>query len=511
MRHVLGLLVVCSLAFTTSARADEFDNNPLLASAPADTPYAFVTFRPVPPDYFQKMQNMMAPAFAQMATAPGDSASKLRGVIAEIGPMTVTRFEELGFNTKARLAIYGLGVYPVFRAEISDGDKVLGFVQRVAKRWSMTLPAPTKANGHRYWWIDDPKDPKGLSVIIAINKTELVAAVGPRKKLEPQLGYILGDKKAAKPLSGATFRDIAKRDGYSAQGVGYVDTSRIISEAMALDRTAPAASCVAAIQSLAKRAPRLTAGYERFDAGKMAMGFVLELAPDLLSDAKSLTTKLAGVDRLMASKPIFGFAVAADLDRARALAPRIAGVMRDLGTACKDDDIKQAATSIEQVAVQPLPPFLAGLTGGTGALFGFDMSGGGIKKLDGYATIHVADTKALIAALAQQLPGFKLDIDNKPHALPALFPGVSGHMAASRDTLAVALGAGSSKAAQDGLGGTAKPAPLVVMRFDYSRFSEISPDTSAADKAMYAAMGMGDMTLTIDDRGIVSWFSFELK
>jgi hypothetical protein len=507
MRHALALLVVCSLA--TASRADEFDNNPLLASASADTPYAFVTFRPVPPEYFQKMQNMMAPAFAQLQSA-GD-ASKLRGFLAEVGPMTAARFEQLGFNTKARLALYGLGVYPVFRVEISDGDKVLALVQRVAKRWGMTLPAATKANGHRYWWIDDPKDPKGLSVIVAINKTELVAAVGPRKKLEPQLALILGDKKAAKPLTGATFRDIAKRDGYSAQGVGFVDTSRVITETIALDRSAPAAKCVLAIQSLAKRAPRLTAGYERFDAGKMAMGFVLELAPDLLADAKTLTTKLAGVDKLMASKPIFGFAMAADLDRARAFAPRVAGVMRDLGAACKEDDITQAAASLEQVAVMPLPPYLVGLTGGTAALFGFDMSGGGIKKLDAYATIHVADTRALIAALAQQLPAFKLDVDGKPHALPSLFPGVAGHVAASRDTFAVALGAGSAKAAQDGLGGTPKPVPLMVMRFDYSRFSEIAPDTDAASKAMYAAMGMGDMTLTIDDRGIVSWFSFELK
>ena len=508
MRHALGLLVVCSLA--TAARADEFDNNPLLAGASADTPYAFATFRPVPPDYFAKMQSMMAPAFAQMQSGPGDNA-KLRGLLDEIGPMTAARFEQLGFNSKARLAVYGLGVYPVFRVEIGDGDKVLALTQRVAKRWGMTLPAPTKANGHRYWWIDDGKDPKGVAVLVAINKGELIAALGPRKKLEPQLAVILGDKKAAKPLAGSVFRDIAKRDGYSAQGVGFVDTSRIVTEVMAVAGAAPPAPCVLAIQSAAKRAPRLTAGYERFDSGKMAMGVVLELAPDVLADAKTLTTKLAGVDKLMASRPIFGLAVAADLDHARALAPGLATAMRVLGTACKADDITQAAASLEQLAVQPLPPFLVGLTGGTAALFGFDMSNGGFKKLDGYLAWHLADTRAVISMIAQQLPGFKLDIDSKAHPLPALIPGITGHAAASKDTFAIALGAGSAKAAQDALGGVAKPAPLMLMRFDYSRFSELTPDADAATKAMYSSMGMGDMSLTIDDRGVVSWFSFELK
>src|SRR5512135_1130200 len=142
MRSCLALFVVtCALAVSPAAHADdEFATNPLLAGVPADTPYAFVTFRAVPIDYFEKMQGMMAPAFAQMQAMPGDTSSRLRGLVDEIGSFTVKRFEELGFTSKARLAVYGLGLYPVFRAEIGDGDRVLGFVQRVAKRWNMKLP-----------------------------------------------------------------------------------------------------------------------------------------------------------------------------------------------------------------------------------------------------------------------------------------------------------------------------------------------------------------------------------
>src|SRR5438270_13405141 len=152
MKRTLGIcLVICGLVAceknstsNDSAAADlpgtrasalgDFADNPMLASVPSDTPYAFATFKPIPPEYIHKWSAMIGPMMTKLRSAPGADADAFRALADEIGTFDMKRFEELGFSAKARAVIYGIGVYPVARIEIANGDKVFDFVQRMAKR-----------------------------------------------------------------------------------------------------------------------------------------------------------------------------------------------------------------------------------------------------------------------------------------------------------------------------------------------------------------------------------------
>src|SRR5258706_7377506 len=208
--------------------------------------------------------------------------------------------------------------------------------QKVAKRWGMDLPPPTEQNGHRHWIVDEHKD---MAALIALTKTEIVVSIGPRPWIDQNLAVLIGDQKPAKSLTTSQFKDIAQRDGFSAQGVGFVDTARMIDAVIAISPSAdkPTDVCRAAINVLANGAPRLALGYDDLSGSKISFGVVAELSPDVTAQLKPLATTLAGVNRLLKSKPVMGMAAAVDLAQAKKLVPRIATVIRGVGGACKMD------------------------------------------------------------------------------------------------------------------------------------------------------------------------------
>jgi hypothetical protein len=533
MKRTLGIvLVVCALVAckkeggggdgkspdlpaSRAAAAGDFPDSPQLQFVPADTPYAFATFKPVPMDYFRKWGAIMSPALSKLRATPGESGDKMRAILDEIGGPNGTfdlkHFEELGFSAKARMVVYGgMGVYPVARIEIADGDKVFALVQRIAKRWGEDLPAAVEANGHRHWIIDAKHD---VAAVVGISKSELVFAFAPRALIDQNIGQIMGDQKPAKAIATSQFKDIAQRDGYSAQGVGFVDTGKLIGAVMEIAGTdKPPAACVAAIQTLATGVPRLTIGYDDFTGSKIAFGIVAELAPGVLADAKTLSTKLAGLDKVMKSHPAMGMAAAVDLSKLKGLAPKAALVLRGLGQACQSEEMSSAADSLE-TKMSMMPPFLDGPAGAAFALNDIKVTGRGMpEKMDGWLALHLKDTGELLSLAKSQLAGMDITADGKPHTLPSMLP-FKGHFAANKDTIALALGANSESTVTDALGGTPAPAPLFLMTFDYQKMGEMMAQdpTNTADLEMFKLFGVGVFQSGIDDRGLYMWASIDMK
>jgi len=117
--------------------------------------------------------------------------------------------------------MYGLGLYPVVRIEIANGDRVFELLQRVAKRWGETLPPAVVRAGHRHWIIDTPS---GFAALIGLTPREIVIAFAPRQVLEKNIAAVFCDRKPASSLAASHLEHIARRDGYSALGVGFIDT-----------------------------------------------------------------------------------------------------------------------------------------------------------------------------------------------------------------------------------------------------------------------------------------------
>jgi hypothetical protein len=492
----------------------DFPDNPLLASIPADTPYVFATFKPIPPDYIHKMVQVFGPIYRRafdsyMAKHP-DGDENAGTFFDLVGNLDAKRFDELGLSVNARFAAYGLaGGYPVFRLEIANGDRVMAFAKKVADAYHQPLPAPTQRGAWKVWRTSIPD--KDWSWVTAIGTKELVVSIAPATILDAELPAILGETKPAASLTTRQLRDLAQRDGFTGQGVGYADLVRIAAIADH-DRSA---ACRDAIAKLFAHAPRLAFGYRDLTPQETTAGMVLELAPDALAGLRTVSGSLAGLDRVISTHPAMAVAVAGDIGHARALLPALATVADDLNKRCETSDLGDFADKLRFAATAPLPPFLDGVHGGMMVFDDMKIRGGAPETFDGYVTVHADHTAELVKLLAAKLPGVDVPLDGKSHALPAAgFPGPA-NAAATSDTVALAFGRDSDKVT-DLLGGKLAPAPLALVIFDYQRLGDLVPsnpnDPQSTDmKNMMRALGVAQMKLTVDDRGLVGWMTFGMK
>ena len=499
----------------------EFSDNPLLALVPADSPYAFATFKAFPLEIAQRMSSAMLPMWRQLlATAPAASNRTpeqeriTKDVLDAVEHLDAKTIEDAGFSSKAKMVVYGLGAYPVVRIELASGDRVLDFVQRTATRWGKTLPAPTERAGRRYWISDEPK----VSVMFAIGAKEAMVVLAPRATIDANLAVLLGEQKPASSMTTAQFRAIAERDGFTGQGVGFLDVARL--GALVATTIAAAPACDAAIAGLAKRVPRLAFGYDDLQAHRFAFGMVLELAPDLVAEVGGLASPLVGLDQLLATKPMMAVALAVNVERGRGVLGRAAGALQALGEQCQAAGMVSAMTSLASAATRPLPPMFAGLRGGYLVLNQLKIGTGTQAQTDGFAAVQLDHPGELLKLAAGQLPSFNVPLDGKAHALPAMLP-FTGHVAANETSIGIGLGANSATKAVDAIQGKPGPAPLLWVQYDYSRLGELmsaampqGPGTDTMRDTMRDMMkmfGIATIQWVADIRGLVMWMSLEVR
>lgn len=494
----------------------DFPDNELLAYVPDDTPYAFATFEPFPLEFLDRASEIYKPLFARALRTQGEDTKLLRALADEIGTFSVHRFEELGFSSKARIVLYGVGVFPVVRIEVRDGDALLAFARRVAQRMSYTLPAPIEEQGRKVWRIEDGDS----AFLIVLAKSEVVFALAPAALPDWNRALIVGTRKPARSLRTERFREIARRHGYSAHLVGFFEFPRLVTSLVALaGAEAPAPTCTSAIVAFAKRVPRMTLGYDEITGKRVSAGMVIELAPDVLADVQTLTTSVAGLERLRGEQPLIAIAAAADLSRARELASRATSTVGDLASACTSDELAQLVRRVDAALSRPVPVFLEGMRGGVAALTALGVTPNGAKRIEGWAVMSATETAPLLAMASRELPGLGLAPDGIARPLPEAF-GVPGAIAASRHAISVALGDGSESIATELVHGMASRAPLLLFELDLKRIYDAMAalgsrsDDNAEDavaREMAKVYGPISLTIDVDDRGLVGRSSFELR
>jgi hypothetical protein len=486
----------------------DFPDNPQLVHVPADTPYAFATFKPLSPEYLQRLQPLMAPVIARLREKRGGTEGPLWRVVAEeLGDYAPARLERLGIKPTARMVVYGLGAYPVIRAEIASRERIEASFVRIAQRAGTPLPPFVAHAGARYTIVEVATSGYLLGVV----GDQVVIAVGPREHLKAQLGLILGHERPQRALTTAWFRDYARREGFSGQGVGFVDLQRI--EALVVGAAGPGdPRCRAAFDDLARLVPRIGFGYDDLSRHMISFGVVIELAPELLAMARAVVTKLPGLARLERARPIVAVAAAADLERARAFAPFAAARIRELGDRC-NTSFEDTAVAIEEAGRRPLPWLMNGMRGVVIALTHFQRQGDS-SQFEGFGLLQL-DDPAPILALGHMLPDFTApELDGKATPLPPLAK-TPGHIAARADGIAVAVGAESATVVEELLAEKPTTAPLLLMQWDYRRFVEVARVMPGEDlqmmKALAGAFGRVSAVLDVDDRGLVMSFAVELR
>ncbi len=209
---------------------------PMFASIPADTPYVFAAFEPIPYSYWKHVCDEMCPAaekflghLAELTDRMGIGAEAglVKAVISELrGNMSAEGLRKLGFSTDPVFAVYGLGPLPVARIQIGDAKALAATIARVEGKAGLKLP--TKKLGSQEYWLATIGH---VRIAIAIVGKELVVTGGPERAVERALPILFGQEKLAKTMAdGAALKKLAGEYGFASYGLGYIDLARLVDQ-----------------------------------------------------------------------------------------------------------------------------------------------------------------------------------------------------------------------------------------------------------------------------------------
>jgi hypothetical protein len=479
------------------AGGDAYDQYEGLALIPADTPYAFVSFKRVP----QALARRIYKAFSPATDAPTSNEPAI-AIMRELGgggELTPARLAEIGLAESPRISIYGVDGYPVVRFEIVSGDKLLAAVREAAARARVTLPPSETVGGLTVWTVSEPK----LDFVFAIAPDEAILALAPRQQNQLSHDIMLGLARPATHIAPAVFRELAARNGFTGQGVGFVDFDQVFH--MFARPGLLGQQCTAAIDALVASAPRLVIG---FDVTSDALGYrmILELSPAVLDVLRSLATSIPRGDRV-GPTPLMTMTAAFDVDRAVAMLPTVAYLLQGISSRCGLPDL--GATSLAD-APRRFPPYLHGITGASMLITSMDEAKG---QMEGAFALHIADPAGLVSGLTSKIgvPAGMFNVQANGEAvelMPGLLP-VKVHAAMNERTIALGVGPDGATQAEAALGGEPEPAPLVRMTVDYAQIGKL-PGNAAMGAAL-AAFGEGSFEVAVGDRGLVGTFTMPLR
>lgn len=521
---------------------------PLFAHVPADTPYVLASFEPVSLDYYAKMKDGFGSFFSKMVSkkkrdrmrddydvdnpSPAASDDKLFDVIVEelSGKMDAKGFESLGLSATPRFALYGLGLAPVvFRIEIKDEKVLMATIERIATKAGKTLPPQETKDGKSFWrHVDDD-----ATAIIGIIDNHLVVGAGPTKHVEPKLGLILGTEKPAQSMSdGKALMEVMTKHGFGANLIGYVDTRKIAAQAVAFSDKQLPQLCIAEIDRIAAKVPRLVLGYTEISAKRAAGGVVIELEPGLLAEVAALKTEVPGLGAAMSDKPLMAFGGGIDLAKGQALLVKTAGSVGKLGDLCQSSEMARKAGDFVEQLNQPLPEPLKKITGAVIALHTFKMGRRTPEKLDGFAMVTASSAKALFDFAKSQAPpisqmGISADGKLNKLSVPAGMIPFDVYAGVGEKAIVMAAGDKGRSLGEKGMNGSANgKAPFLVATYDYGRFAELQAelekmnryddgpeDKDMADlqKSISKLFDRGSFSVDVNDKGLVMWGALDMK
>jgi hypothetical protein len=514
----------------------------LLAHIPADSPFALVSFEPIPLEYFAKLKREMGPRLTSIREAIRELAKQdpqerpLEFFFEELdGKWNAEGMALLGLSTTPRFAVYGLGATVVVRLEV-DPRALLGTLDRVARRAGTSL-APAQHRGDWQLW----RVPRagGRGVLIALGDGALVVAAGPIRAIDDALPLIVGEQQPAASMAGGkALKELMARHRLGPMLVGFADMSWLASRLFAPEVGPPTAACTTAIADLAASAPRLVFGLDGLPGDRMVGGAVLELAPALASELQKLRVVAPGLGAALADEPSFLMGGAMNLPRAREAGRAAASVVGDLGRACNMAGLGQAAFRLWSALTPPLPEPFGQITGAmftseslvslTAASKGGEMP----RDLDAFVMVTALDPKAIARAVLDRAPKLRslgLVLDGKLHKLDLPLP-VEVHAGAGARAVVLGMGAYGRRSAEQALGAAVGPAaPLFAMIIDLKqviaarpeRFPDLDADLphdsdQLSERAgqlmgMYMTLARWEFTVDASDHGLVLRFAENRK
>lgn len=433
------------------------DKDAPLAYVPADTPYVFANLDVLDDDtrkavlaqadgQLQAQVEQMKSVATDLAEKDADSARLLQAFITELDGKTIETFaQNAGLNIKGRSALYGLGLSPVARFEVTDAKAFDAFVGRLENAYGKPLES-AQVDGQAYR--KHVTAETGTQVILATVGKQAVAAILPADADKTMLRLALGLDRPAKNIQDdERLEKIAKDKGYKPWVVGQIDLARALPlaasgkdpfflalfKAHAQDESRktgePVANqldippaCESEAARIASRVPSASFGYTRLDATHQDLRWDIALAPDITKAFADVKVALPGLGG-KADAP-FDAALALPMSVLRPLMSEQAQAVEAKPFSCPaftdlNDGFARIAEATQQAA---MPPF-GDLVGLRISLDTYEASEqDSMPRFTGRMLVGSTNPAALLAMgkmASPLLAQLKLTADGKPAALPA--------------------------------------------------------------------------------------------
>lgn len=502
-------------------------NAGVLRFVPADTPYVFATPAKMPDDvldkleanadslfaaYEQVIKAMLADVAVEMEAEGADeeevqSMMRFAGELA--GLMRSERLRAAGVPRGAQVALYGVGLIPVFRVELEDTaafERTIGELEESAG-YEMTL---AEVDGDAYRYIGDDEG----QLIVAIADNNLVISIAPTGLSEDALRALLGFEPPQSSIaeSGA-LADLAAEYNFTPHALGYLDIERVAgtflnapsginAELLAIDgydRDQLSDVCRAEIGEMAGIMPRIATGYTDISTAALHSNTILELRSDLALGMIALTAPVPGLGTDHGGFGSFGMSL--DLMAAREFYEARLDAMDADPYECELLAELQMGVAQGRMALQqPMPPIVYGFKGFVAVL----------DELDGFdfetqqpptnveARILVANDNApgVLAMGTMFSPELAaLQIEANGEAVEFAAPQMTGqfdatYLAMTESALALGIGESSKDGLSDLLETSAgDPPPFMSMHIDGARYYSMMSEAIAAGNQQAAANG----------------------
>ena len=497
-----------SLFLVSAASAASGNSADLLRYIPADTPYVFALTTPLPSKLADKLEptvdellqayqrilrHAMAEQLVKMSSEEdaADDAEQFREVAEEVlSLMSLEGIRGAGIGRDSAFALYGNGLLPVLRIELTDPDLFDAALARIEeKAGESLLIGETDGQPYKYAELENVK-----LIIATLDEQAIITAV-PARFNDAQVAMALGVKKPRRNLKNSkTLRTIRKEYGFSDYFTGFIDNERIAeiftgkvtgldNELFAvLDYQPPdlTETCSTEIMEMVGIVPRIVFGYSEITADIVESAMIIEMRKDIAEDLANVSAAVPGLGLDTSGLLSIGFGL--NPIALREFYEARLDAMEADPYVCEKFAVLQAGVAKgREVLNQPIPPVVysfRGIVANIADIKGMDLSSKTPpESIDASILFAVENAESLITMAAMidpQIAALNLLPDGKPVKLN--FTQLAeiadeAFAAMSANALSIAIGEGAeNNSASMLVAESADPVPILSINMNSARY-----------------------------------------
>ncbi len=512
------ILAVCFLSLVTAACTDSSDETAsapaldpgLLKYVPADTPYIFGMLDPLPDEVADKLEpkidailtsyrvvlQTIVEISAQKYTdsqggdgLPDEAADALEELA---GLLSIEGLRSAGIERDSTMVLYGVGLLPVMRMTLSDGDLLDAAIMRIEAKAKDSMSVAT-IDGQSYRFAGDEE----ARLIIAVIDNEFVLSIVPTNLTDELLKSVLGLTLPSSSIAeSGELQKIIDDNGYLSHSVGLVNIERIVAtfindqsgvnqEVLALmdyDVSELDDVCKSEIREMSGIAPRIVTGYTEMSVDRFVSNTIFELRSDIAAGLATLPAPVPGLGSEQGG--LFSFGMSIDLLAAREFyESRLDSMEADPYECVLFADLQKSVEQGREALNQPIPPIVYGFRGFLAVvedIKGMDLANKQPPTSADLRILVTTDNAAGLLAMGAMFSPEIAGLDIQPDGEPVKFEsqqlaGVAdtAYVAMTDNALAVSIGQGSEARLADMLSAAiVEPHPFMSTEMDTARYYE---------------------------------------